>query len=237
LQPYSHAGSFATATPPLRFDLKPPHATRVATAATRCGGRIYVAGGQHSSAEPGVGIDGFGRKREYLTSLEEFDTRTGTWQRRASMRIPRSHPGLACVRERTVLVFGGYGSVGEAPYDYEGPLSSAEEYDTASDTWFARADMPSARYFVTAASEASGHVFVAGGFGSEFGHTREAYGTEGVLATFERYDPYTAGWARMAPMPFAAYGVGLAVFDCRRGCKLIAAVSSDERTCARPWLI
>ena len=94
---YSDAGSFTTASPPLKFDLKPPHATRVAGGVTRCGGRLYVAGGQHAEAEPGVGKDGFGRKREYLVSLEQYDTSTRSWLRRASMRVPRSHPGLrAC---------------------------------------------------------------------------------------------------------------------------------------------
>ena len=98
-----------------------------------------------------------------------------------------------------------------------------EEYDPETDTWYDRADMASARYHTSTASEPRGHVFVAGGYGSEYGHAPAAYGTEGVLATFERYDPYAAGWVRVAPMPFSAYGVGLTTFDCLRRCKVLAA--------------
>ena len=59
-------------------------------------------------------------------------------------------------------------------------------YDPSTDRWFTRADAPSARYHVSVASEPGGHVFVAGGYGSEFGHSAAAYGTEGILPTFER---------------------------------------------------
>ena len=220
---YSDAGSFATATAPLTFDIKPPHGTNVGNSAVRCGGRLFAAGGQHIDAPAGVLGDGRSGGRRWLTTLEEYDTPSRSWLRRASMRTPRTHLGLACVRERTLLAMGGFGDVGEPPYDYEGPLTSAEEYDPATDAWYARADMPSARYHVTVASEPRGHVFVAGGFGSEFGHAAAAYGTERILPTFERFDPYTGQWVRKAPLPFAAYGLGLAVFDCARRCKVIAA--------------
>ena len=221
--PPSDAGSFATASPPLEFDLKPPHDTRVAGGIVRCGGRLYTAGGQHATAPAGVGGLVGGRPRKYLTSLEQYDTATRSWLRRASMRIPRSHPGLACVRERTLIAVGGYGSIGVPPFNGEGPLISSEEYDLDTDRWFTRADAPSARYHASAASEPGGHVFIAGGYGSEFGHSAAAYGTEGILATLERWDPYSGQWTRKAPMPYAAYGIGLAVFDCDRRCKLIAA--------------
>ena len=32
---------------------------------------------------------------------------------------------------------GGYGAVGEPPYDYQGPLVSVEEYDPHTDAWYA----------------------------------------------------------------------------------------------------
>lgn len=247
--PYSDAGSFATASPPLTFDLKPPHNTHVAGGVVRCGGRLYSAGGQHAAAPAGVGGKVGGRPRKYLAALEQYDTPTRSWLRRTNMRTPRSHPGVACVRDRTLLVVGGYGAVGEAPYEYEGPLIASEEYDPDTDTWYTRSDAPSARYHATVASEPHGHVFIAGGYGSEYawhlpllatphacpphpdrflargryGHSAAAYGTEGVLATLERYDPWNGQWVRKAPMPYAAYGVGLGVFDCERRCKLLVA--------------
>lgn len=161
--------------------------------------------------------------RHYLTDLEMYNATTRSWARRASMSVARTHPGLACVRERTLLVMGGYGAIGEAPYDGMGPLTSSEEYDPASDRWYVRSGMPSARYHVTTAAEPEGHVFVAGGYGTELGHLRAAYGAEGILATFECYDPWAAGWVRKAPLPFRAYGIGLTIFDCRPHCKVLAA--------------
>ena len=215
----SHAASYTTAMPPLKTDVKPPHLPRVAAGLVRCGGRLYSVGGQH--AKKPAGLTGAGRR--FLTTFEQYDTVTRTWLRRADMNVSRSHAGLACVRERTLLVVGGYGALGKAPWTYNGPLVSSEEYDPATDTWFPRADAPSARYHFATASEPNGHVFVAGGFGTSLGLSKEAYGTEGVLDAFERYDPYSGVWVRKEPMPFAAYGLGLAVFDCARRCLVIAA--------------
>ena len=215
----SHAASYTTAVPPLLTDAKPPRAPRVAAGMVRCGGRLYSAGGQHVSQPPGVSGGG----RRFLRTFEQYDTATRTWLRRADMHVPRTHPGLACVRDRTVLVVGGYGTLGEAPYAYEGPLVSSEEYDPASDTWFMRTDAPSARYHFAVASEPRGHVFVAGGFGMVQGLAKAAYGTESVLNAFERYDPYSEVWVRKEPLPFAVFGLGLAVFDCARQCRVLAA--------------
>ena len=134
-------------------------------------------------------------QRRLLTSLEQYDATTRTWLRRADMRVPRSHPGLACVHERSLLVSGGFGAMGEAPYAHTGPLTSSEEYDPSTDTWYDRADAPTARYHFAVASEPAGHVYAAGGFGSEYGHARAAYGTERVLDTFDRYDAHAQAHA------------------------------------------
>jgi hypothetical protein len=152
---YSDTASFATASPPLQFDLKPPHATHVAGSVVRCGGRLYAAGGQHASAPAGVGGTVDGRPRTYLTSFEQYDRDTRSWLRRASMAVERSHPVLACVRDRTLLAVGGYGAVGRPPHTVEGPLVSSEEYDPGTDTWYGRADAPCARYHASGAAEVS----------------------------------------------------------------------------------
>ena len=215
----SHVASYSTAVPPVTSDVKPPHEPKSAAGLVRCGGRLYAVGGQHLSSAPGVG----GARRTYLRTLEQYDAATRSWFRRAPMRTPRSHPLLGCVRERTLLVTGGFGTLGEAPHAYEGPLVSSEEYDPATDTWFERDDCPTARYHGAAASEPEGHVFVAGGWGATRGLSRAAYGTHRVLSAFDRYDPHSAVWVRKAPMPFAAYGLGLGIFDCSRRCLVLAA--------------
>ena len=51
--------------------------------------------------------------------------------------------------------------------------------------------------------QAWGHVFVAGGYGSS---SRTCHRHRGCACRIERYDPCAAGWVRVAPMPFSAYG-------------------------------
>ena len=68
--------------------------------------------------------------------------------------------------------------------------------------------MPSARYHVTVTRSRAASSSPA--VRLEFGHAAAAYGTERILPTFERFDPYTGQWVRGA-LPFAAYGLGLAV--------------------------
>ena len=53
--------------------------------------------------------------------------------------------------------------------------------------------------------------------------TGAAHGSEGILDTVERYDAMSGVWARRSPLPFAAYGLGAAVFGCAERCRLIAA--------------
>jgi hypothetical protein len=171
--------------PPLRTDVKPPAAPRVGAGLIQCAGDLWSVGGQRASATPGV--EG-GAPRTFLRSLSQYSSLARSWVSRAEMHVARSHPNLACVRNSTLLVAGGYGALGEPPYAYQGPLTSSEEYDPVADRWYVREDAPSARYYGATASEPSGHVYVAGGWGTRLGLAREAYGTEGVLSAFERYE-------------------------------------------------
>lgn len=69
-------------------------------------------------------------------------------------------------------------------------LGTVEEYDPATDTWTARADMPTARALVTVEA-VGGRIYAIGGGSSP------AAGESSV----EEYDPTTDSWTARAPMP------------------------------------
>jgi N-acetylneuraminic acid mutarotase len=75
-----------------------------------------------------------------------------------------------------------------------------EEYDTATDTWTQKADMPTIRYMLaTVAFE--GKIYVIGGYPS---------GGWVATKTVEMYDPETDTWTSKADMP-----LGVALLNAR----------------------
>jgi len=70
-------------------------------------------------------------------------------------------------------------------------MKRVEAYDPATDTWAAKADMPTARTF-KGTSAVDGQIYVIGG---------ESYWGGPTLATVEAYDPVTDTWTRKADMP------------------------------------
>ncbi|MHC4147361.1 MAG: kelch repeat-containing protein, partial [Planctomycetota bacterium] len=69
-------------------------------------------------------------------------------------------------------------------------LSTVEEYDPATDTWTPKADMPTARTYLST-SVVNGRVYAIGGRTSN----RNAF------STVEEYDPATDTWTPKAGMP------------------------------------
>jgi hypothetical protein len=73
-------------------------------------------------------------------------------------------------------------------------------YDPATDTWIARAPMPTGRAFLAAVAATDGKVYAIGG-----------YDGGADLATVEAYDPGSNSWSPVTPMPTARCELGAAL--------------------------
>jgi hypothetical protein len=98
------------------------------------GSKIYVMGGMRYVGNPFSDLSG-------LTTVEVYDTNSGTWTQSADMPTPRwGHSAVAM--NGKIYVFGG--RAGGAVY------SSVEVYSPQTDTWTTRSAMPTRRYCLTA---------------------------------------------------------------------------------------
>jgi len=139
-------------------------------------GKIYVIGGAPFQ---------FGG----TTVVEEYNPAADTWTRRADM--PSARQGLvAAAVDGIIYVIGGV--FGETVQDNR-VLSAVEAYDPATDTWTAKADMPTAR-FGFAACVLDGQIYA-------FGGNTKWDGPEGIVSTVEVYDPATDTWIQASDMP------------------------------------
>jgi hypothetical protein len=78
--------------------------------------------------------------------------------------------------------------------DLRGPsanLGTVEAYDPATDTWTAKARMPTPRHAFTATSGPDGRIYAVGGNPSSR-----------FTAALEIYDPVNDAWSTGAPMPY-----------------------------------
>jgi hypothetical protein len=78
-------------------------------------------------------------------------------------------------------------------------MGTTEAYDTASDTWSVRADMPTPRDSFVAVTAADGRVYAIGG---------ENTGTGAIYDVVEAYDPVTDTWTPRTAMPTRRQGPG-----------------------------
>ena len=102
------------------------------------------------------------------------------------MSTPRDRPAAVAL-DGKVYVVGGT--------DASGVLASMEVYDPATNTWSAKASMPSAKGSPGAAV-ANGRIYV-------FGGDTQVY----------EYDPATNSWATKAPLPVTPGGVAVAAIS------------------------
>jgi len=133
-------------------------------------GRVLVAGG--------LGMDGLGGFAP-LSSAELYDPSTGLWTSAGNMIVARWTHSVTTLADGRVLVVGGTSSAG----DTEPPLSSAEIYNPATNSWTRAADLLTARSEHRGALLPDGRVLVAGG-----------YGATDCLSTAELYDSARDRW-------------------------------------------
>jgi N-acetylneuraminic acid mutarotase len=147
------------------------------------GNKLYVAGGQSVSGD--------------TATLEVYDPTTDSWTTKASMPTPRRWPAVEAI-DGLLYVVGGI-------MDIPGPFTvftTLEVYDPTSDTWTARAPLPTPLHSM-ASGVIDGKLYLAGGFNV----------SDEAVATLLVYDPATNTWTEKSPMPTARGFPAGAVLD------------------------
>ena len=164
---------------------------RFAGPAAAVDGKIYLFGGfDHKKHVGGRGAA--------LSTVDVYDTQTNTWHAAAEMPTPRIAPRTA-VFSNQIYVFGGY--------DYKGRWGvkryhkTVEVYDTQTDTWVKKPDMPTLRVpFATAVVD--GKIYLIGGTRIEV-NKNGVFARQAITGLVEVYDPLTSRWEKRADMPTA----------------------------------
>src|SRR5712691_5734838 len=150
-----------------------------------------------------------------INNAFEYDPVKDSWKALAPMPTRRG-AAVAGVVNGKIYVIGGASTVPGATNPSIHPtiahrvLGTVEEYDPESNTWRARANMPTPRNH-TAAGVVNGKIYVIGGrIGAAF------VGASTNLAAVEAYDPATDTWSGpLAKMPTARSGLDVGVYNGR----------------------
>jgi N-acetylneuraminic acid mutarotase len=154
---------------------------RAGAAAQAIDGKIYVAGGM-------------GGNGASLAGVEVYDPARNTWSKGTPMKTRRDNPGSAVLGGK-LYVFGGRTRNADGT-TVNGTLATVERYNPATDTWVARAPMPTGRRTMVVGTVA-GRAQVMGGEKTSAGDT---------FAANEEYDPLADSWTRLTPMPTPRHG-------------------------------
>lgn len=162
------------------------------TAVAQIGDKIYVLGG-------------YPRLRITVDTAQEYDAKTDTWRLIAPIPVKTNHAMAAAVNGK-LYVIGGQSTAGGrrvgGSFQREAPgfLATVFEWTPATDSWTAKAPMPSRRSGGTAVV-LGGKIYVAGG------RTRET-GDD-----FAVYDPKSDRWTTLPEIPTQRNHLGAAVID------------------------
>jgi N-acetylneuraminic acid mutarotase len=164
-------------------------------------GKIYAFGGfvlPQSGPPAWVPID----------NAWEYDPATDNWRALAPMPTKRGSPAAAVVGDKIYVIGGAVSGPGQSAVHPARPHSSVgtvEEYDPATNTWRARASMPTPRNHMVAGSIGSKVYVASGRVGAAF-----ISGGSSNIGVIEAYDAATDTWsqalARMAQARSAAAG-------------------------------
>jgi N-acetylneuraminic acid mutarotase len=140
-------------------------------------GNIYAFGGR---LEP---------ENVNLAAVEEYDPATDTWTQKADMPKAKFAFSTSVIDGKIYVIGGVVASGGLA-----GPaISTVEEYDPATESWTVKADMPTARAFLSTCV-VNGRIYAIGGTPGSW---------RGLLSTVEEYNPATDTWTTRPDMPTA----------------------------------
>ncbi len=152
---------------------------RAAGTMVALGGRLLLAGG--------VGLEG-GLAREMLA----YDPVADAWSVLDGPPTPREHLGGAIVEGRFLTVGGRIGR------EHVGVV---EAWDSATATWEALPDMPTARAGLGVTATCDGGLVAIGG--------EDIRGVaDGTFAAAEAYDPSSRSWRRLPDLPIGRHGIG-----------------------------
>jgi N-acetylneuraminic acid mutarotase len=173
--------------PPITWATKRPMPTpRTELGVATVNNRLYAIGGYSGTALPG----------SVLQTVEEYDPAADTWTRKADMPTPRRQLVVVAVNGRIYAIGGASftSNTSSVIYSY-----ATEEYDPATDTWTAKASMPTdggvnsilGNRFIGGAA-ANGKIYIA------------VYNNPGTpwLTHAHEYDPATNTWTSKTAPPF-----------------------------------
>ena len=170
---------------------------RIGHTAAAVNGKIYLIGGFDHH-------ENLGGRAPALSTIDVYDTQTNTWHAAADMPTLRIGTPTA-VFSNQIYVFGGY--------DRKGPRGAfrykkiVEMYDTQTDTWTKKRDMPTLRNgFMTAVVD--GKIYVIGGSVHDKKLDRDV-----ATGLVEVYDPLTNRWEKRADMPTERGSTNAVVVD------------------------
>jgi len=172
-------------------------------------GKIYAFGGfVYPASGPAAWVP--------IDNAWEYDPAADSWKALAPMPTRRGSPVAAAVGDKLYVIGGAMlppGSKETAVLPTRPHLSTGlvEEYDPATNTWRARASMPTPRNHATAGT-VNGRIYVIGG------RTGTAFISSGSsnLDVVEEYDPATDTWgSARARMPSARSAMASGVHDGR----------------------
>jgi hypothetical protein len=160
-----------------------PTARNDLAAATGHDGRIYAIGGNTTNGT-------------VLNTVEAYTPGSNSWAAVAPMPTARNDLAAATGPDGRIYAIGGWD--GENTADVDSYLTTVEAYTPGTNSWATVAPMPTARYFLAAATRPDGRIYAIGGY------------KNAELTTVEAYTPGTNSWATVAPMPTARYGLAAA---------------------------
>ena len=135
-----------------------------------------------------------------------YDPLIDTWISKTPMNLYRGNFAVATVQGK-IYVMGGF--IGTSPQFVPTATAANEMYDPATDTWANKTSLPAAEGFLQAVT-VNGKIYVMGGAA----YNGKDYDING---TNEVYDPVSASWQSLAPMPtpvfnFAMTAVGSKIY-------------------------